>query len=200
MFYNGRWYRLALRMNTTKRICMKRYAVKRHCPARELPPYSYVPGKWPHPISDPKGHSFAHRPPALAATCMSDWRHCDEWLFGIDLFQHGFYWEAHESWEAVWQALGRNSDDAHLVKSLIKLAAAGVKARENNAEGVRKHARRCAELASSEYAHAHSRRFGVDWDALSKLAESAATQAETLCRSDHERVTIIFDFGLPLDY
>src|SRR5262245_56800380 len=130
-------------------------------PERQLPPYSYVPGRWPHPIREPGGHSFGHRPTQLEPTCMDEPQKCAEWLYGIDLFHHGFYWEAHESWEAVWQALGRNSDDAHLVKSLIKLAAAGVKARENNPEGVRKHATRCAELALSQYAVKHPQRFGI---------------------------------------
>lgn len=166
-------------------------------PDQELPPYSYVPGQWPHPIRDPHGHSFGHRPLVLEPTCMSDWRKCGEWLFGIDLFNHGFYWEAHESWEAVWQALGRNSDDAQLVKSLIKLAAAGVKARENNADGLRKHATRCAELASSEYARKHPQRFGIAWETVAKRAESAAASADTLCLVEDAPVALVFDFSLP---
>ncbi|MER9007639.1 DUF309 domain-containing protein [Mesorhizobium sp. M0862] len=23
--------------------------------------------------------------------------------WGIDLFNHGYYWEAHEAWEPLWQ-------------------------------------------------------------------------------------------------
>jgi predicted metal-dependent hydrolase len=74
------------------------------------------------------------------------WQECEEYLFGIDLFNHGYYWEAHESWEAVWHAAGRKGTAADFLKGLIKLAAAGVKAREGSAAGAQRHARRCREL------------------------------------------------------
>jgi len=69
-----------------------------------------------------------------------------EFLFGIDLFQHGFYWEAHETWEGLWHAVGRAGPWGDLLKGLIKLAAAGVKSREGRREGVLRHATRAAEL------------------------------------------------------
>ena len=111
-----------------------------------LPPYSYVPGKFPHPLRDPEGHSFGHSPPPLVLPAADEGRNCREFLRGIELFDHGYYWEAHESWEAVWNALGRRGREADFVKGLIKLAAAGVKAREGRPEGVARHARRAAEL------------------------------------------------------
>jgi hypothetical protein len=68
------------------------------------------------------------------------------YLYAIDLFNHGFYWEAHEAWEALWHAAGRRGPTADFLKGLIKLAAAGVKTREGRAAGVRQHAQRAAEL------------------------------------------------------
>ena len=70
-------------------------------PGEPLPPYSYVPGKFPHPIRDPQGHSFGEVPDAVVNLDPQQWRECRPYLRGIDLFNHGFYWEAHESWEAV---------------------------------------------------------------------------------------------------
>jgi hypoxanthine phosphoribosyltransferase len=67
-------------------------------------------------------------------------------LYGLDLFNHGYYWEAHEIWERIWHACGRAGPAGNFIKGLIKLAAAGVKAREGRPEGVRTHARRAAEL------------------------------------------------------
>ncbi len=67
-------------------------------------------------------------------------------LWGRRLFQHGYYWEAHEAWEHVWLELGRTTADARVVKGLIKLAAAAVKCREGNANGAERHAARAAEL------------------------------------------------------
>ena len=76
------------------------------------------------------------------------WRQSAEYLYAADLFNHGFYWEAHEAWESLWHAAGRRGPVATWLKSLIKLAAAGVKAREGNPVGVERHARRSLELVS----------------------------------------------------
>ena len=55
---------------------------------------------------------------------------------GVELFNAGYYWEAHEAWEALWHAAGRRGPTADLLKGLIKLAAAGVKVRERQEHGV----------------------------------------------------------------
>jgi hypothetical protein len=67
-------------------------------------------------------------------------------LRGIRLFNEGYYWEAHEAWESLWHAHGRRGATAQLLQGLIKLAAAGVKAREGRIAGVRTHASRAAAL------------------------------------------------------
>jgi predicted metal-dependent hydrolase len=118
----------------------------RYAPERELPPYTYVPGRAPHPVNDPRGHSFGMHPAPASPPDPDDARSCPEFLWGVDLFNHGYYWEAHEAWEAVWIAAGRTTPEARFVQALIKLAAAGVKAREGRPEGVRRHAARAREL------------------------------------------------------
>ena len=119
----------------------------RHVPERPLPPYSYVPGgAHPHPISDPAGHMANRAHSAPAAIDPADWPASRDFLHGIDLFNHGFYWEAHEAWEGLWHAAGRRGATADFLKGLIKLAAAGVKHRQQMPEGVTSHARRAAEL------------------------------------------------------
>ncbi|HEX5103310.1 MAG TPA: DUF309 domain-containing protein, partial [Pirellulaceae bacterium] len=99
---------------------------ERYCPQRELPPYGYVPGQGlPHPTSDKRGHSFGrHEPPAMPLADAT-WRQNETWLYAVDLFNQGYYWEAHEAWEALWHACGRKGPTADLLKGLIKLAAAG---------------------------------------------------------------------------
>jgi len=120
--------------------------IPRYCPDRALPAYSYVPGLNPHPTSDPRGHSFGlHEPPADPLD-ESSFHTSATYLYAIDLFNHGFYWESHEAWEALWHAAGRHGHTANFLKGLIKLAAAGVKAREGRATGVRQHSQRAAEL------------------------------------------------------
>lgn len=105
---------------------------------QKLPEYTYVPGVTPHPISHPQGH-WRQRPELT-----SEVEGLLEW--GLRLFNHGYYWEAHEIWEAAWVRLGRTGLDADFVKGFIKLAACGVKCLEGNQAGARRHARRVGEL------------------------------------------------------
>ena len=118
----------------------------RYCLSRPLPPYSYVSGLSPHPTSDPRGHSFGHAATNVQPLDPASWSSNADYSYAIDLFNHGYYWEAHEAWESLWHAAGRRGDTADFLKGLIKLAAAGVKAREGRAAGVRQHARRAEEL------------------------------------------------------
>lgn len=111
-----------------------------------LPPYSYVPGFTPHPVSDPRGHMFGQPHAAAPPLAPDKWRQSALYLYAADLFNQGFYWEAHEAWESLWHAAARRGPVATWLKALIKLAAAGVKAREGNSVGVERHARRSLEL------------------------------------------------------
>ena len=118
----------------------------RYAPDVSFPAYAFVPGRHPHPVTDPQGHSFG-RAHGLPET-LDPQRPRQSLLFlvAIDLFNAGYYWEAHEAWEGLWIAAGRSGELASFLKGLIKLAAAGVKAREGKAVGVERHARRALEL------------------------------------------------------
>jgi hypothetical protein len=72
---------------------------------------------------------------ALAALIADNSR----WLYALDLFNSGFYWEAHEAWECFWNAFGRTTPEAQFVQGLIHLAAACVKVREGKPAGVSRH-------------------------------------------------------------
>lgn len=138
----------------------------RYAPAIPLPPYSYVPGhELPHPVNDPRGHlsnaqDSAHEPPicpsqlATVPTNPASRRQAtaaliaenSQWLHALDLFNAGFYWEAHEAWESFWNAFGRTTPEAQFVQGLIHLAAACVKIREGKPQGVSRHTKRAREL------------------------------------------------------
>jgi predicted metal-dependent hydrolase len=85
-------------------------------------------------------------------------------LRGADLFNAGYYWEAHEVWEELWHIEGRRGPTADVLKGLIKLAAAGVKVREGRENGVRSHCRRAAELFARAAAEGEGDRLGLDMD------------------------------------
>ena len=145
----------------------------RYAPANPLPPYAYVPGHdLPHPVNDPSGHLYGalkdqvHEPsispgqlsalptePAsrrrvLSATLAAD----PQWLYALDLFNGGYYWEAHEAWEGFWNTLGRTTPEARFVQGLIHLAAAAVKIREGKPDGVARHTQRARELLGGSWA------------------------------------------------
>ncbi len=115
-------------------------------PDFQPPRYAYVPGQHPHPVRDPAGHAYGQIEPPLAAVTPEELNGSPVFREAVELFNRGYYWEAHEVWEWLWHAAGRQGFLADFLKALIKLAAAGVKAREGNAEGVARHAARAAEL------------------------------------------------------
>lgn len=123
--------------------------IPRYLPDEPFPPYAYVPGRNPHPESDPAGHSFGRPPQTPAPPDPDRPRESRAFLYGVDLFNHGYYWEAHEAWESLWHACQRRGEAADFLKGLIKLAAAGVKAREGRPHGVRRHLARARELFES---------------------------------------------------
>lgn len=85
----------------------------RRLPLLALPSSTFVAGSAPRPVDG----WFDHVDRA-------------EWFdFGCDLFDAGFYFEAHELWEQCWRAARDvdNADDTRFLQGLIKLAAGGVK-------------------------------------------------------------------------
>ncbi|WP_322864911.1 DUF309 domain-containing protein [Aquicoccus sp. G2-2] len=70
----------------------------------ELPPYAYVPGATPRHAEgmfDALCDTARGDPAELART--------PAWRGGLDWCDAGYFWEAHELWEAVWMALPLNS-------------------------------------------------------------------------------------------
>ena len=88
-----------------------------------LPSYRYVPGTRPHPVTDPRGHSHGRGPRFPAAALDGRrWRESPGYLYGCDLHNRGFWWEAHEAWEAVWHLAGRGSPERAALQGLIQVA------------------------------------------------------------------------------
>jgi predicted metal-dependent hydrolase len=171
----------------------------RFAPERPLPPYSYVSGLFPHPVSDPRGHSYGVAPERPAPPDPTRWQECRPYLFGIDLFNHGYYWEAHEVWESLWHACGRAGITADFLKGLIKLAAAGVKVREGKPQGVVEHARRAAELfrqVAHELGDAEPRYFGLSLLDLIRFAEVIVERQPSVPEAAESSVPIVFDLTL----
>jgi hypothetical protein len=105
-----------------------------------LPPYRYVPGRHPHPTRDAAGHSHGTRRHRArhGPWDPDDWPRFDDWLAGVDLFNHFYFWEAHEAWEGLWATAPRGSAAALLLQGLIQISAALLKVHLRNAAGARR--------------------------------------------------------------
>ncbi len=168
-------------------------------PDEPLPPYSYVPSRFPHPLSDPQGHSFGLRARRPDPPDPQRWQWCRPYLFGLDLFNHGYYWEAHEVWEGLWHACGRGGTIGTFIKGLIKLAAAGVKVREGIPKGVQSHARRAARLfqqTAQELGGGNVRFMGLGLADLISFAQELADRPPPTKEDAGNAVVIVFDFVL----
>ena len=150
-----------------------------------LPKCAYVPGRTARPAEV-----------GLAATNPADWQNCASYLQGIDLFNHGYYWEAHERWEAVWIAAGRQGPLANFIKGLIKLAAALVKARQGQPRGVVRHARRAAELFRAVTAEIPNPAvtMGLESNCLVQFADKLADAPEHVVDASDLPVIRLTDF------
>lgn len=171
----------------------------RFAPEEALPPYAYVPGRFPHPTRDPRGHLFRARSRRPAAPDPARWRASRTYLYGVDLFNHGYYWEAHEAWEGLWHACGRKGQTARFLRGLIHLAAAGVKLREQRPAGVRAHGRRAAELfrqTALGLGGDEVRYMGLGLGPLIAFADLLARRPERARETPGEPVERVFDFVL----
>ena len=106
----------------------------RWLPQKSFPPYAYLPGRGPHPVRDPAGHSYHVEPILVAAEASLG---SDVFLWGLDLFNHGYYWEAHEAWEGLWQVADRDGPQRMLFKGLIMLSQRGSKFESANMRRLR---------------------------------------------------------------
>ncbi len=90
-----------------------------------LPVYRYIPGENRHPNKSPETHPL--RFPLPNPDLERPLKERTEFLYGLDLFNHGYWWESHEAFEALWLELGRISPDAQFFQGLILLAGALIK-------------------------------------------------------------------------
>ena len=95
---------------------------------------------------------------------------------GIDLFNAGRYFEAHEAWEILW--LPATGEDRIFLQGLIQLAAAYLQRERGNVRG----ATRLFEAAISKLDSVASHDFGVN---LPQLLVRARADAALMAKQLH---------------
>lgn len=167
-------------------------------PSTELPGYTFVPGTdTPHPIRDPRGHSYQRKSPPPRMLTPTNWAENRHYLLALDYFNHGFYWEAHEEWERLWRASGPDTPVGKFLKGLVKLSAAGVKVRENSIHGVRRHAASAGEVFADVAAEVGTEYFcGLEFTLLQFAADRAAQISYKERISSPHKPSRVFPFVL----
>jgi len=174
-------------------------APPRFVPDVPFPPYTFVPGRAPHPVRDPAGHLFGKQPEPPPPLAPDHWHDSRAYLRGVDLFNHGYYWEAHEVWEGLWNAAGRSGITADFLKGLIKLAAAGVKVRQGQPRGVASHAAGAESLfrdIAQQLGGEEKSYLGLRLLDLLDFARQTEERSATLPFEGDDGVRVVFEFGL----
>jgi hypothetical protein len=149
----------------------------RYTPDPAFPETAYVPGETPHPgrheadgsTWPPQGEPMTGRALNLAL------------CHGVDLFNHGYFWEAHEAWEEPWQVERRGSPHRLYLQGLIRLAAAALKHRIEQPAGVTAHAGWCQEVferLSQQHPGIENQGGGPEPDGLAALAGRLSQASE----------------------
>lgn len=105
-----------------------------------------------------------------------EWSAHPRFTRGIELFNAGEHWEAHEAWEAVWKD-AKAIDDlpvASFVQGLIWCAAAWVKRRTGEPRGASLHADRVAARMAELRPAVGESCLGIRLDEIVALGRQAA--------------------------
>jgi predicted metal-dependent hydrolase len=137
-----------------------------------FPRYRHVPGKTPHPTRSPAGHSYGHTAAPFTVDAAS-WRTSEPYLHAIDLFNHGYYWEAHEALEALWHGAGHETPIGRLARALIQASAALLK----HSMGEREPAERLVRKAAAKLRALPPVCLGVSTHALADALEKTVAGA-----------------------
>ncbi len=136
----------------------------------ELPRWSCLPSHVALADFERLAPASADMPDRLAPDLVPDQL---AFRYGIDLFNAGFYWEAHETWEPVWMALPPNSRERIACQALIQAANACLKLRFGRAKAFGRLAKEVMRHVSDATVGA-GRVAGMDMEAWSKAFQCFA--------------------------
>ncbi len=100
-------------------------SAQRYCDV-PFAPYRFVPGRHPHPTAHPEGHSYlppGESEPPVPFVPPERWWESEAYLEGVDCYNHGFWWEAHEAWEGLWHVVPNPSSQRSFLQGAIQVSA-----------------------------------------------------------------------------
>jgi hypothetical protein len=99
------------------------------------PRRKYIPGQGVHPDKDPQGSHLPEIPVGEPVFSPQTWHRSQPYLYAIDLFNLGYWWEAHEVLEKLWMQNGRTTPVARTLQGIIQMAAALLQESKGNPRG-----------------------------------------------------------------
>lgn len=153
----------------------------RYVAGRAFPRYAFLPGRDPHPTRDPAGHSFGLEEEEPLPVAPTAWRRCPSYLWGVDLYNHEYFWEAHEAWEGLWQVSKAERIQALHLQALIQCAAAWLKIPMGQPLGTERLVALALEKLEEVARRAGSPYMGVDLPAFSAAARAFAASRASTC-------------------
>ncbi|MFK5977420.1 MAG: DUF309 domain-containing protein [Rhizobiaceae bacterium] len=96
--------------------------------ASGFPTYAHIPGSNPRHREDLFDEIRAS---VTSEMTVSDLSKTKAWRTGLDLYEHSFFWEAHEVLEAVWIRCPPNSVERYFVQTIIQITNARLKLNMN---------------------------------------------------------------------
>lgn len=148
-----------------------------------LPHRAYIPQRT---VRHAEGTFDAIRGQACATTTTDSAAANPAWLYGLDLIENAFYWEAHEVLEAVWMNAAPNASERNQVQAVIQLANAALKhemGRPNAANRLCDIAQSLADEAHRAVeAQSHQDVMGMDIRSISAAIEVVRVSVQTAQR------------------
>lgn len=92
----------------------------------DLPKFRYIPGQGPHPRHLAKGSHFPELPSPIPLS-LESWQDSVHYRYAVDLFNYGYWWEAHEVLEVLWVQAKRETPTGIFLQGLIQISAALLK-------------------------------------------------------------------------
>lgn len=105
---------------------------------KAFPEYRYIPTVHPHPGIHPEGHNYGRPEEEVPVMPPENWKNNEHYLYGVDLFNYGYWWEAHEAWEGVWLTTKKFDLNGQFLQALIQFSAALLKLYSGNKAGFEK--------------------------------------------------------------
>jgi hypothetical protein len=76
--------------------------------------------------------------PAAHPLTEDGWADNEDFLFGVDLFNAAYFWEAHAFWERLWVLEETSPEIRRFLQAIIQTAAACLKVRQGQTAGALK--------------------------------------------------------------